>query len=142
MDMGIVGKTALICGSSKGLGRGCAEALAAEGVNLIINARTVLELEETAEDIRKAYAVEVKTVACDVTTIDGRSKILNTIKKLDILVTNAGGPPPGKWHDWEREDFLAALEANMLAPIMLMKTYLPSMMKQKWGRIVLSLIHI
>ena len=136
MDMGIVGKTALICGSSKGLGRGCAEALAAEGVNLIINARTVLELEETAEDIRKAYAVEVKTVACDVTTIDGRSKILNTIKKLDILVTNAGGPPPGKWHDWEREDFLAALEANMLAPIMLMKTYLPSMMKQKWGRIV------
>ena len=136
MDMGIVGKTALICGSSKGLGRGCAEALAAEGVNLIINARTVLELEETAEDIRKAYAVEVKTVACDVTTIDGRSKILNTIKKLDILVTNAGGPPPGKWHDWEREDFLAALEANMLAPIMLMKTYLPSMMKQKWGRII------
>ena len=136
MDMGIVGKTALICGSSKGLGRGCAEALAAEGVNLIINARTVLELEETAEDIRKAYAVEVKTVACDVTTIDGRSKILNTIKKLDILVTNAGGPPPGKWHDWERENFLAALEANMLAPIMLMKTYLPYMMKQKWGRIV------
>ena len=136
MDMGIVGKTALICGSSKGLGRGCAEALAAEGVNLIINARTVLELEETAEDIRKAYAVEVKTVACDVTTIDGQSKILNTIKSLDILVTNAGGPPPGKWHDWAREDFLAALEANMLAPIMLMKTYLPSMMKQKWGRIV------
>ena len=136
MDMGIVGKTALICGSSKGLGRGCAEALAAEGVNLIINARTVLELEETAEDIRKAYAVEVKTVACDVTTIDGQSKILNTIKNLDILVTNAGGPPPGKWHDWEREDFLVALEANMLAPIMFMKAYLPSMMKQKWGRIV------
>jgi 3-oxoacyl-[acyl-carrier protein] reductase len=136
MDMGIAGKTALVCGSSKGLGRGCAEALAAEGVNLIINARTVLELEETAEKIRKAYAVEVKTVASDVTTIDGQNKILNTTKNLDILVTNAGGPPPGKWHDWAREDFLAALEANMLAPIMFMKAYLPSMMKKKWGRIV------
>ena len=136
MDMGITGKIALVCGSSKGLGRGCAEALAAEGVNLVINARTTLELEKTAKIIRETYAVDVKTIACDVTTIEGQTEILHSIGKVDILVTNAGGPPPGTWQDWGREDFLSALEANMLAPIMLMKAYLPSMMDQKWGRIV------
>ena len=114
MDMGIKGKTALICGSSKGLGRGCAEALAAEGVNLVMNARTSSILERTAEKIRKTYKVEVKTIACDVTTVDGQNKVFDTISNLDILVTNAGGPPPGMWHDWEQEDFLAALNANML----------------------------
>lgn len=136
MDMGIKGKTALICGSSKGLGRGCAEALAAEGVNLVMNARTSSNLERTAEKIRKTYKVEVKTIACDVTTVDGQNKVFDTISNLDILVTNAGGPPPGMWHDWEQEDFLAALNANMLTPISFMKAYLPSMIAQGWGRIV------
>lgn len=136
MDMGIKGKTALICGSSKGLGRGCAEALAAEGVNLVMNARTSSNLERTAEKIRKTYKVEVKTIACDVTTVDGQNKVFDTISNLDILVTNAGGPPPGMWHDWEQEDFLAALNANMLTPISFIKAYLPGMIAQGWGRIV------
>ena len=134
--MGIKGKTALICGSSKGLGRGCAEALAAEGVNLVMNARTSSILERTAEKIRKTYNVEVKTIACDVTTVDGQNKVFDTISNLDILVTNAGGPPPGMWHDWEQEDFLAALNANMLTPISFIKAYLPGMIAQGWGRIV------
>ena len=136
MDMGIKGKTALICGSSKGLGRGCAEALAAEGVNLVMNARTSSILERTAEKIRKTYKVEVKTIACDITTVDGQNKVFDTISNLDILVTNAGGPPPGMWHDWEQEDFLAALNANMLTPISFIKAYLPGMIAQGWGRIV------
>ena len=136
MDMGIKGKTALICGSSKGLGRGCAEALAAEGVNLVMNARTSSNLERTAEQIRKTYKVEVETIACDVTTVDGQNKVFDTISNLDILVTNAGGPPPGMWHDWEQEDFLAALNANMLTPISFIKAYLPGMIAQGWGRIV------
>ena len=136
MDMGIKGKTALICGSSKGLGRGCAEALAAEGVNLVMNARTSSILERTAEKIRKTYKVEVKTIACDVTTVDGQNKVFDTISDLDILVTNAGGPPPGMWHDWEQEDFLAALNANMLTPISFIKAYLPGMIAEGWGRIV------
>ena len=136
MDMGIKGKTALICGSSKGLGRGCAEALAAEGVNLVMNARTSSNLERTAEKIRKIYQVEVKTIACDVTTVDGQNKVFDTISNLDILVTNAGGPPPGMWYDWEQEDFLAALNANMLTPISFIKAYLPGMIAQGWGRIV------
>ena len=136
MDMGIKGKTALICGSSKGLGRGCAEALAAEGVNLVMNARTSSNLERTAEKIRKTYKVEVKTITCDVTTVDGQNKVFDTISDLDILVTNAGGPPPGMWYDWEQEDFLAALNANMLTPISFIKAYLPGMITQGWGRIV------
>ena len=136
MDMGIKGKTALICGSSKGLGRGCAEALAAEGVHLVMNARTSSNLERTAEKIRKTYKVEVKTIACDVTTVDGQNKVFDTISDLDILVTNAGGPPPGMWYDWEQEDFLAALNANMLTPISFIKAYLPGMIAQGWGRIV------
>ena len=136
MDMGIKGKTALICGSSKGLGRGCAEALAAEGVNLVMNARTSSNLERTAEKIRKTYKVEVKTIACDVTTVDGQNKVFDTISNLDILVTNAGGPPPGMWYDWEQEDFLAAINANMLTPISFIKAYLPGMIAQGWGRIV------
>ena len=136
MDMGIKGKTALICGSSKGLGRGCAEALAAEGVNLVMNARTSSILERTAEKIRKTYKVEVKTIACDITTVDGQNKVFDTISNLDILVTNAGGPPPGMWHDWEQEDFLAALNANMLTPISFIKAYLPGMIAEGWGRIV------
>ena len=134
--MGIKGKTALICGSSKGLGRGCAEALAAEGVKLVMNARTSSNLERTAEKIRKTYKVEVKTIACDVTTVDGQNKVFDTISNLDILVTNAGGPPPGMWYDWEQEDFLAALNANMLTPISFIKAYLPGMIAQGWGRIV------
>lgn len=134
--MGISGKKALICASSKGLGRGCAEALAAEGVNVVINGRNAEVLETTAAKIRETYRVQVTAVACDVTTAEGQAMIIVAAGDVDILVTNAGGPPPGLWSDWERDDFIAALDANMLTPIALMKACLPGMMARGWGRVV------
>ena len=136
MDMGLTGKRALVCASSKGLGLGCAEALAAEGVNLVMNARGAEALEASAAQIRADYGVEVTTVACDVTGADGQRAVLEAAGEVDILVTNAGGPPPGLWSDWDREDFIKALDANMLTPIALMKALLPGMMERGWGRVV------
>ena len=136
MDMGILGKKAIICASSKGLGRGCAEALAAEGVNVVINGRNAEVLETTAAKIRETYGVRVTAVACDVTTAEGQAMIIVAAGDVDILVTNAGGPPPGLWSDWDRDDFIAALDANMLTPISLMKACLPGMMARRWGRVV------
>ncbi|MGX9353800.1 SDR family oxidoreductase [Roseobacteraceae bacterium S113] len=136
MDLGIRGKRALVCASSKGLGRGCADALAAAGVNLVMNARGSEALEASAEAIRAAHGVEVTCVAADVTGEEGRAAVLEAAGALDILVTNAGGPPPGLWSDWERDDFIAALDANMLTPIALMKACLPGMMERGWGRVV------
>ncbi|WP_319824184.1 SDR family oxidoreductase [Thalassovita sp.] len=136
MDLGIKGKTALVCASSKGLGRGCAEALAEAGVNLVLNARGADALEATAADIRAKFGVNVNAVAADVTTDEGRAKVLEAAQGIDILVTNAGGPPPGMWTDWERDDFIKALDANMLTPIALMKALLPGMIEKGWGRVV------
>ncbi|WP_380058481.1 SDR family oxidoreductase [Falsihalocynthiibacter sp. SS001] len=136
MDMGISGKKALVCASSKGLGKGCAEALAAEGVNLVLNARTEGPLQETAQHIRDTYGVDVVAVAADITSEEGRERVLKEAGDVDILVTNAGGPPPGMWSDWERDDFIKALDANMLTPIALMKALLPSMIEKGWGRVV------
>ncbi|WP_296639667.1 SDR family oxidoreductase [Roseinatronobacter sp.] len=136
MDLGIAGKRALVCASSKGLGRGCAEALAAEGVHLVMNARGAEALEEAAAAIRAAYGVEVVTVAADITTQAGRTEVLAAAGEVDILVNNAGGPPPGMWTDWEREDFINALDANMLTPIALIKALVPSMIDRGWGRVV------
>ena len=136
MDLGLAGKRALVCASSKGLGRGCAEALAAEGVHLVMNARGVEALEAAAADIRAAHGVEVVTVAADITTEDGRAQVLAAAGDIDILVTNAGGPPPGLWSDWDREDFIAALDANMLTPIALIKALVPGMIERGWGRVV------
>jgi len=136
MDLGIAGKRALVCASSKGLGRGCAEALAAEGVHLVMNARGAEALEETAAAIRAAYGVEVVTVAADITTEAGRTEVLAAAGEVDILVNNAGGPPPGMWTDWERDDFIKALDANMLTPIALIKALVPSMIDRGWGRVV------
>ncbi len=136
MDLGIKGKRGLVCASSKGLGKGCAEALAEAGVNLILNARGAEALEATADEIRSKYGVEVTAVAADITTDEGRAKVLEAAGDLDILVNNAGGPPPGMWSDWEREDFIKALDANMLTPIALMKAVLPGMMERGWGRVV------
>jgi 3-oxoacyl-[acyl-carrier protein] reductase len=136
MDLGISGKTALVCASSKGLGRGCAEALAAAGVHLIMNGRGEEALKATADEIRTAHGVNVKTVAADITSDAGRSQVLEAAGQVDILVTNAGGPPPGSWSDWERDDFINALDANMLTPIALMKSQLPGMMERGWGRVV------
>ena len=136
MDLGISGKRALVCASSKGLGLGCAEALASAGVNLIMNARSEMDLTYSANRIIDTYGVEVETVVADITSEDQRAKILARVENIDILVTNAGGPPPGTWEDWNKEDFVLALEANMLTPISLMKHYLPGMMERGWGRVV------
>ena len=136
MDLGISGKTALVCASSKGLGRGCAEALAEAGCRLVMNARGAEALEETAAHIRATYGVEVVTVAADIVSPEGRARVLEAAEGAEILVTNAGGPPPGLWSDWDREDFIKALDANMLTPIVLMKAVLPGMIDRGWGRVV------
>ncbi len=136
MDLGLQGKWAIVCASSKGLGLGCATALAREGVNLVMNARTPGPLNEAAETLRREHGIDVRAVACDITTEEGREKVLAACDAPDILVNNAGGPPPGMWTDWEREDFIRALDANMLTPIALIKAVLPGMMERGWGRIV------
>ncbi|WP_170383030.1 SDR family oxidoreductase [Ruegeria atlantica] len=136
MDLGIRGKRALVCASSKGLGLGCAEALAEAGVDLVMNARGAEVLEVEAARLRSDYGVDVQTVACDVTVTSGQEKLIDAAQGVDILVTNAGGPPPGLWSDWDREDFIKALDANMLTPIALMKALLPGMMDKGWGRVV------
>ena len=136
MDLGIRGKRALVCASSKGLGRGCAMALAEAGVDLVINARSEGPLEETAQAIREAHGVTVTAVAADITSEKGRAQVLKAAGAVDILVNNAGGPPPGMWTDWERDDFIKALDANMLTPIALIKALVPGMMERGWGRVV------
>ncbi len=136
MDLGIKGKRALVCASSKGLGRGCAEALAEAGVNLVLNARGAEALNATADQIRSAHGVDVVTVAADVATDAGRAELLAAAEGVDILVNNAGGPPPGVWSDWNRDDYIAALDANMLAPIALMTALMPGMIDRGWGRVV------
>lgn len=136
MDLGISGKRALVCASSKGLGRGCAEALADAGCTLIMNARGAEALEAAAAEIRAAHGVEVIAIAADITTEAGRARVLEAAGQIDILVTNAGGPPPGLWQDWTRDDFIKALDGNMLTPIALMQAALPGMMQRGWGRVV------
>jgi 3-oxoacyl-[acyl-carrier protein] reductase len=135
MDLGIRGKTALVCAASKGLGLGCARALAEAGVDLTINARGAEALEAAADELR-GLGVEVRTVAADITTEAGRAAALEAAGSPDIVVTNAGGPPPGLWSDRSRDDFIAALDANMLTPIALMQATLPAMMERGWGRVV------
>ena len=136
MDLGITGRNALVCGSSKGLGKGCAFALAREGVNLVITARGSEALEATAAEIRNATGVSVRIVACDITTPEGRDAALQVLPDPDILVTNAGGPPPGDYRDWRRESWISALDANMIAPIKLIRLTIESMIDRKFGRVV------
>jgi 3-oxoacyl-[acyl-carrier protein] reductase len=137
MDLGIRGRTALVCAASKGLGKGCATALAREGVNVVITARTALALEATAAEIRRlAPDVTVTAVAGDIATEEGRRAALAACPQPDILINNAGGPPPGDFHDWSREDWIKALDANMLTPIELIKATVDGMMERGFGRIV------
>jgi 3-oxoacyl-[acyl-carrier protein] reductase len=136
MDLGIRGRTALVCAASKGLGKGCAVSLAREGVNLVITARGKEALEATAEAIRKETGVKVSAVAGDITTPEGRAAALAACAAPDILINNAGGPPPGDFRSWTREDWLKALDANMLAPIELIKATVDGMIARKFGRIV------
>jgi 3-oxoacyl-[acyl-carrier protein] reductase len=136
MELGIRGKNALVCGASKGLGRGCAEALAAEGVNLTLVARSADQLNAACDAIRAKYGVTVNAVAADITTPQGRQQALAVCGEPDILVTNAGGPPPGDFRDWGREQWIAALDANMLTPIELIKATVDGMMARGFGRII------
>ncbi|MDW3207860.1 MAG: SDR family oxidoreductase [Alphaproteobacteria bacterium] len=136
MDLGLKGKKAIVCASSKGLGKACAMALAQEGVDLVINARSADALERTADEIRQATGVTVTPVAIDVTTDEGRDALLSACPEPDILINNAGGPPPGNFRDWDRDDWIKAVDANMLTAIFLIKATVDGMMDRKFGRIV------
>jgi 3-oxoacyl-[acyl-carrier protein] reductase len=136
MDLGIRGKNAIVCAASKGLGRGCAWSLAREGVNLTICARGKEALEKTADEIRQACGVQVNVIATDITTTAGRAAVLAACPQPDILVNNAGGPPPGDFRQWTREEWLKAIDANMLTPIELIKATVDQMIARKFGRIV------
>jgi 3-oxoacyl-[acyl-carrier protein] reductase len=136
MDLGLQGKKAIVCAASKGLGRACAVSLARNGVDLVIVARTPEPLEATAEEIRAASGVSVTAVAADITTPEGRGAALEACPEPDILVNNAGGPPPGDFRDWSRDDWVKALDANMLTPIELIKATLDPMIARGFGRIV------
>ena len=136
MDLGIKGKTAIVCASSKGLGRACAFSLAREGVDLIITARGSESLEETAREIRDATGVKVTAVASDIATEAGRVAVLAACPDPDILVNNAGGPPPGDFRNWTRDTWIAALDLNMIAPIEMIRATVDHMIARKFGRIV------
>ncbi len=136
MDTGLAGRSALVCAASKGLGRACAAALAAEGVAVTITARTPGTLEEAAAEIRAATGARVATVAGDITTEAGRAAALNACPDPDILVNNAGGPPAGDFRDWDRETWMRALDANMLTPIFLIRGVIDGMIARRFGRIV------
>ena len=137
MDLGIKGRRAIVCASSKGLGRACAIALAAEGVHVTLTARGAEALAKTAADIRKASpGVTVTEVVGDITTPAGREAVLKACPDPDILINNAGGPPPGDFRNWTRDDWIKAIDANMLTPIELIKATVDGMMARKFGRIV------
>jgi 3-oxoacyl-[acyl-carrier protein] reductase len=136
MDYGIAGRKAIVCAASKGLGRACAMSLAREGVELVITARTAETLEQTAEDIRRATGAKVTAVAGDITTEAGRAAALAACPEPDILVNNAGGPPHGDFREWGRDDWIKAVDGNMLTPIFLIKATVDGMCARGFGRIV------
>ncbi|HEX3463154.1 MAG TPA: SDR family oxidoreductase [Candidatus Elarobacter sp.] len=136
MDLGIEGKRAIVCAASKGLGRACADALAREGVRVTIAARTAGPLAAAAAEIEAASGVPVTAVVADVTTAAGRAALLAACPEPDIVVNNAGGPPPGDFREWDRDDWIRALEANMLAPIELVKATVDGMIARRFGRVV------
>ncbi len=136
MDLGIKGRRAIVCASSKGLGLACAQQLAREGVDLVMIARGQEALEAAAQSIRDETGVNVTTVAADITTPEGRAKVLAVCPDPDILVTNAGGPKPGNFREWSREDWISAVDANMLTPIEMIRATVDKMIERKFGRIV------
>jgi 3-oxoacyl-[acyl-carrier protein] reductase len=136
VDLGIAGRKAIVCASSRGLGKGCAMALAREGVSLVINGTTAETLDATAREIRDATGVEVIPVAANVATEEGRAALLAACPDPDILINNAGGPPPGDFRDWSRDDWIKALDANMIAAIELIKGTVDGMIERRFGRIV------
>jgi 3-oxoacyl-[acyl-carrier protein] reductase len=136
MDLGIKGRAAIVCASSQGLGRACATALAREGCHVVVNGRDEAKLRRTAEEIAAATGAHVVPVAADITTEAGRAALVASCPEADILVNNNAGPPPGKLEDWDHDVWISALEANMLAPILLIRAVLPGMRQRRFGRIV------
>ena len=136
MDLGLTGKWALVCAASKGLGKGCAQALVNEGVNVVITARGDEALQATAAELRALKRGEVRAVAGDITTAEGRTKALAACPQVDILINNAGGPPPGDFRSWDRDTWIKALDANMLTPIELIKATVDAMAERKFGRVI------
>ncbi len=135
MDLGLEGKTAIVCASSRGLGRACAEALGREGVRVVINGTNPATLEKTAAELRK-FGIAVEAVCADVTAEEGRRQLLAVLPEPDILINNAGGPPAGNFRNWTRDDWIKALDANMLSAIEMMKQTIDPMIKRRFGRIV------
>jgi 3-oxoacyl-[acyl-carrier protein] reductase len=136
MDTKLKDRTALVCGASKGLGFACAHALAAEGVNLVVVARGQRLLDDSAQQLRETFDVKVTSIAADIATPEGRAAVFEGSPALDILITNCGGPPPGHFKDWTRDDWISALDANMLSAIELIKATVDGMVARKFGRIV------
>jgi len=140
MDLGIAGKWALVCGASKGLGFGCAQALVREGVNVVVVARGAQGLEAAVQKLiaepGRPADTAVQHVAADITTPEGRARVFGHRSEFDIVVTNAGGPPPGDFRQWDREAWIKALDANMLTPIELIKATVDAMAARGFGRIV------
>src|ERR1700733_688188 len=136
MDLGLRGKKAIVCAASKGLGRACAISLAREGVDVVITARTAADLEKTADEIRKETGAKVTPVSGDITTEAGRAAALAACPQPDILVNNAGGPPRGDFRGWGRDEWMKAVDANMLTPIFLIKAVVDGMIERRFGRIV------
>jgi 3-oxoacyl-[acyl-carrier protein] reductase len=136
MDLGIAGRRALVCASSAGLGRACARALAAEGAAVVMNGRDPARLEASAEAIRHETGAQVSGVVADLNTEAGRERLLAACPDPDILVNNNAGPPPGRFEDWDHARWLAALEANLLAPVMMIRGVIGGMRARRFGRIV------
>jgi 3-oxoacyl-[acyl-carrier protein] reductase len=136
VDIGLQKRHAVVCGASKGLGYACAEALAREGANVTLVARHETELRAAAQRLRESCGAQVDVIVADVSTQAGRALIVSQAKNVDILINNAGGPPPGQYTDWSHENWIAALEANMLSGIFLIQAFLPAMVAQRHGRIV------
>src|SRR5882757_9079941 len=137
MDLGLQGKRAIVCASSKGLGFACAKALAREGVHIVMNGRDPDALDQAAEAIRsEVRGIDIQTVAGDVTDTSVRTALVNASGEPDILVNNAGGPPPGDFRDWDRNTWIAALDANLMSAVDLIRLVVDGMMQRKFGRII------
>lgn len=136
MDLRIAGRRAIVCASSRGLGRACAEALAREGAHVTLNGRDAAALDAAADAIASAHAVEVQRVVGDIARDETRDALMRACPSPDILVNNNGGPSPGRFADWDRDAWLAALDANMLAPIAMIRAVLDGMVERRFGRIV------
>ena len=136
MELGLRGKKAIVCASSRGLGRGCAEALAKEGVSLVINGINKETVKRTAQEIAESFNVDVEAVVADLDLPEGRAALLEACSDPDILVNNNGGPPPGNFRDWGKNEWDAGLTANLIAPVELIKATVDGMVERGFGRIV------